>query len=138
MFIKLGISLNQRHEEVWVFNKLKPIESADAIAYVQDINNMYEDTINKHPIAFGYEDSYSETLHSVTTALFGKGKISKLMKLSKTKLTTLVNETGNLAQFTTVLLGFLRAVETQVFYLNINSYCIDCVLCSGITCSCIY
>jgi hypothetical protein len=117
MFIKLGISSNQRHEKVWVFNKSEPVDSNGANEYVQNVTNMYEDIVNKHPIPMGYEDSYAGTLASVTTALFGKGKVSNLMKLSKTKLTTLVNGTGNLANFAELFLTFLRAAETQVFSL---------------------
>jgi hypothetical protein len=90
------------------------VTADDAVVLVQDINEMFDLLLVKHPISPPDTDKYNATLRSVTTDLFGRGKTSKLLKLSKTKLAFLVNEIGHIAHFFDLLMAFLKATETHV------------------------
>jgi hypothetical protein len=117
MFRYLGIPSEQRVDLVWIFNRVNMVGSDESVSYIEEINNLYEVMIAAHPVSEEYIEEYKKTLTSVTVDLFGVGKLSKAVKLSKKSFAELVN-THCWTNFAKLLFSFLKAAESEV----INPY----------------
>jgi hypothetical protein len=113
----MGTPCQQRQNDIWVFNSAVQIDTAE---YCGEIHEMFDSLIEKYPITDGYTDSYKNSLDSVTAGIIGTGKKSKLHKLSKTRLVSLVNGDAKFSTFTAMLNKFLKTLEEKVTFVKIK------------------
>ncbi len=115
LFVKLGISQQERRNQNFRIGDIVPFIAESVVEYVKEVNVMFSNLVSRHPVFGDLIDSYQTALLSVTANLFGTGKRTKQTKLSKTRLVALITGSGDFNQFVVQVLAFLKSAETQVF-----------------------
>ena len=118
MFVRLGISQQERRNQDFLVTVTLPFHAEIVVEYVKEVNEMFHNLISKHPVFGEFTDSYQAALLSVTADLFGTGKRSRQKKLSKTRLVDLVTGAGDINKFSVVLFEFFKSAEAQVCMQN--------------------